>query len=183
MKILFTGRKARPNRALRDFAEEKLAKLERVLDVVIDAHVILSLEKHRCIAEVIVKARTATLTARAEAKSFQEAVISCVDRLLAQAKKHHDRMRERHKRGRVRAPRRRVAPSFDEELRGGDGGEPSTVVRMGRISARPMSVDEALLHARRSRDPFVVFLNAESNQIAVLYKRRDGRFGLFEAEA
>jgi putative sigma-54 modulation protein len=181
MKILFTGRKTRPNRALREFAEEKLAKLERLLDVVIDAHVILSLEKHRCLAEIIVKARTTTLTARAEAKSFQEAIISCVERLLAQAKKHHDRMREHHKR--ARAPRRRAAPSFDEELRGGDGGEPSTVVRMGRISAKPMSVDEALLHARGSRDPFVVFLNAESHQIAVLYKRRDGRFGLFEAEA
>jgi putative sigma-54 modulation protein len=183
MKILFTGRKTRPNRALKTFIEEKLAKLDRVLDVALDAHVTLTLEKHRCLAEVLVKARTATLTARAEARSFQEAVILCIDRLHARAKKHHDRLRERGKRGASRAARWQGVPALGEVPRGGDRRLSARAVRMSRISAKPMSVEEALHQVRGSLDPFVVFLNAESQQIAVLYRRPDGRFHLFEAEA
>ncbi len=183
MKILFTGRKTRPNRALKTFAEDKLAKLERVLDVVLEAHVILTLEKHTCHAEIIVKARTATLTARGQGEAFQDAVLVCVDRLMAQAKKHRDRLRQRRKRGAARDRLGRLAAPSRETPPSGDGGERPRVVRMGRIPAKPMSLDEALLQVRGSRDPFVVFLNAESQQIAVLYKRTDGRFGLVETEA
>ncbi len=54
---------------------------------------------------------------------------------------------------------------------------------MGLVPAKPMSVTEALDQARDSRDPFVIFVNEESQQIAVIYKRSDGRFGLVETEA
>ena len=183
MKVLFTGRKTRIGRALKAFTEEKLTKLERVLDAILDAHVILSLEKHRCLAEIIFKARTVTLTARAEGDTFQDAVMLCVDRLMAQAKKHHDRMRDRRKGGRERTAPRRLAPGRGNRRGSGDGDARAGVVRMGRVPAKPMSVTEALLQARSSRDPFVVFLNEESQQIAVIYKRSDGRFGLVEPEA
>ncbi len=183
MKVLFTGRKTRLGRALKVFTEEKLTKLERVLATILDTHVILTLEKHNCLAEIIVKARTVKLTARAEGETFQDAVMVCVDRLMAQAKKHHDRIRERRKRGRERTPARRTASARGKRRASGEGGERADVVHMGRIPAKPMSVTEALVQARDSRDPFVVSLNEESQQITVIYKRSDGRFGLVETEA
>ena len=182
MKVLFTGRKTRLGRALKAFTEEKLTKLERVLDTILDTHVILTLEKHTCLAEIIVKARTTKLTARAEGKTFQDAVVVCVDRLMAQAKKHHDRLRERRKRGHARPAPRRVASALGSRRASGDSDKRDGLVHMGRVPAKPMSVSEALLQARDSLDPFVVFLNEESQQISVIYKRSDGRFGLVETE-
>ena len=183
MKVLFTGRKTRIGRSLKVFTEEKLAKIDRVLDAILDTHVILTLEKHSCLAEIIFKARTVTLTARGKGHTFQDAVMMCVDRLMARAKKHHDRIRERRKRGRERTVPRRLAPGRGKRRASGAGDERDGVVRMGRVPAKPMSVTEALLQARGSADPFVIFLNEESQQIAVIYKRSDGRFGLVEPEA
>ncbi|MCZ6696030.1 MAG: ribosome-associated translation inhibitor RaiA [Acidobacteria bacterium] len=182
MKVLFTGRKTRIGVALKVFTEEKLAKIERVLDAMLDTHVILTLEKHSCLAEIIFKARTVTLTARGEGHTFQDAVMVCVDRLMAQAKKHHDRKRKRRERGRERGAPRRLAPGRGKRRASGDGDARASVVRMGRVPAKPMSVTEALLQARDLPDPFVVFLNEESQRIAVIYKRSDGRFGLVEPE-
>ena len=183
MKVLFTGRKTRLGRALKAFTEEKLSKLERVTDTILDTHVILTLEKHSCLAEIIVKVRTAKLTARAEGETFQDAVNICVDRLMAQAKKHHDRIRERRKRGRERTAPRRTTSTRRNRRVSPESGDQGGVVHMGRVPAKPMSVTEALVQARDSRDPFVVYLNEESQQISVIYKRSDGRFGLVETEA
>ena len=85
MTILFTGRKAHLTPALKAFAEAKLGKLEKLLGDMLDAHVILKSEKHRQVAEVVVKARSRTLTSKAEAGEFTDAVSACAERLLAQA--------------------------------------------------------------------------------------------------
>ncbi|HXI02505.1 MAG TPA: ribosome-associated translation inhibitor RaiA, partial [Candidatus Saccharimonadales bacterium] len=83
MTILFTGRKADLTPALKAFAEGKLAKLERILDDIQEAHVILELDKHRHRCETVLKARTATLTARADGPDFRVSIARCADRLLA----------------------------------------------------------------------------------------------------
>ena len=64
MRILFTGRKAHLTPALKALAESKLVKLEKYLGVILDSHVILSREKHRHVAEIVVKARARTLAAK-----------------------------------------------------------------------------------------------------------------------
>ncbi|MFQ5876103.1 MAG: ribosome hibernation-promoting factor, HPF/YfiA family [Acidobacteriota bacterium] len=184
MNILFTGRKAFLDRSLKAFAEDKLGKLERVVDEVLEAHVILKVEKHRHQAEILLKTRTNTLAARAEAVTFREAIADCVDRLLAQARKRNARFKQRRRRLPTGASTRRGAAAL--ALHPGPGeparDERPRVIRMGRIPAKPMSLDEALLQVRGSRDPFLVFLNAESQQFAVLFRRSDGRYGLVEAE-
>jgi putative sigma-54 modulation protein len=181
MTILFTGRKAHLTGTLKAFAESKLAKLEKLLGDMLDAHVILKSEKHRQVAEVVVKARSRTLTAKAEAGEFTDAVSACADRLLAQARKHADRMNSRRKgRGDKAAPWRR-----------GDGAEPPEpppadglpgVVRMGRTAVRPMSVREALLRAVDADRAVLVFRDVVSQQVAVLFRRADGQYGLVETE-
>src|SRR5262249_12264757 len=97
MTILFTGRKAHLTPTLKTFAESKLGKLEKLLGDMLDARVILKSERHRQVAEGVVKARNRTLTAKAEAGEFTDAVSACADRLLAQARKHADRMNSRRK--------------------------------------------------------------------------------------
>ena len=74
MTILFTGRKADLKPGLKTLAERKLEKLERLLHENPDAHIILTQEKHRHLAEIIVRARVGTLTAKADGADFQESL-------------------------------------------------------------------------------------------------------------
>ena len=182
MTILFTGRKAHLTPALKAFAESKLGKLEKLLGDMLDAHVILKSEKHRQVAEVLVKARSRTLTAKAEAGEFTDAVSACADRLLAQARKHADRMTSRRKgRGDKGSPWRRPAGATPPPESTPTDGLPG-VVRMGRTAVRAMSVREALLRAVDADRPVLVFRDVVSRQIAVLFRRDDGQFGLVETE-
>ena len=185
MAILFTGRKAHLTPDLKEFTESKLGKLDRVLEDISDVHVILKLEKHRHLAEIVVKSRSATLTAKADATEFHDSIGLCVERLLAQAKRHQGRLTTRRRgRGAWTGPQRAV-PAAEAaegaEIISGDGG--AALVRMGRVALRPMSLEEALQRARDSRHPLVVFRDADSSQVSVIFKRPDGQFGLVETEA
>jgi len=188
MKIVFTGRKADLSDSLKTFTEKKLSKIERILGPNPQAHVVLTLEKHRHRSEIVVNARTATLTARADAADFRDSVAQCVERLLAQAKKYRGRLRQRSRREGARHPKRGAAVVAAGILAGAErsvGSSPdgNDIVRMGRVPVKPMTVEEAMLLARDARDAFFVFRDAESLQISVIFRRADGRFGIVEAEA
>lgn len=175
MTIVYTGRKAALTPALKSAAEAKLEKLEKVLGDILDARVILTREKHRQVAEIIVKAKNRTLTAKVEAPEFAEAIAAAGDRLLAQARRQADRRTDRRRgRGPWKAPRRAVAP------------EPATalpeVVRLGPFRVRPMSVREALLRAQDQEPEVLVFRDRASDQVAFLFRRPDGLYGLVETE-
>src|SRR5262245_48939791 len=181
MTILFTGRKADMDDGLRELAERRLSKLERLLRENPDAHVILTREKHRHRVEIVVHARVGTLTAKADGPGFEESLGLAIDRLLAQGRKHHEKVARGRKRQAMRASPRRGAGLF------GSAPPPSTadgpiVVPMGRLQVKPMSVDEAVLQLQGNSDPFLVFRDADSQQVAVLFRRRDGRYALVEPE-
>ena len=182
MTILFTGRKAHLTPGLKQFAETKLSKLERVLDDILDVHVILQREKHRHVAEIVARSRFATLTAKAVGAEFRDSLGVCVDRLIAQAKKHSGRLQTRRRgRGAWTSPRRGTEAAAPEPESAQEAAV--AVVRMGRVAIKPMSVDEAALEVQEDRRPVVVFRNAESKEVAVIFRRADGQFGLLEMEA
>ncbi|HUD72530.1 MAG TPA: ribosome-associated translation inhibitor RaiA [Dongiaceae bacterium] len=178
MTIVYTGRKAGLTAALKSAAEAKLEKLEKVLGDILDARVILTREKRRQVAEIIVKAKNRTLTAKAEAPEFIEAIGVAGDRLLAQARRHSDRRTDRRRgRGPWKAPRRTPGAAVVEEV-----AAPPEVVRLGSFRVRAMSVKEALLRARDEEPEVLVFRDLASSQVAFLYRRPDGQYGLVETE-
>jgi putative sigma-54 modulation protein len=182
MTILFTGRKADLTPGLKTLAERKLAKLERVLHEDPDAHVVLTREKHRHLVEIVVHARIGTLTAKADGAEFEESLGLAIERLLAQGRKHHEKVAKGRKRLARRESRRRGA---GREMAGAEAGLPSDgpiVVPMGRVPVKPMSVEEAILFLQEAPDPFLVFRDADSQQVSVIFRRGDGRFGLIEPE-
>ena len=184
MMILYTGRRADLTDALKTLTEKKLAKLERFLNGSEDAHVILKLEKHRHLAEIVIRGHNTPLTARAEASDFRDSIGLCADRLLAQAKRQRERLSKERKRSGLRGTPRQPEMALPGGLPGAPAeGDHPAIVRMGAIPAKPMSIDEAARQADRSPEPFLIFRNAESQQIAVLFRRADGRFGLVEEEA
>lgn len=179
MPILFTGRKADLTPALKRFAESKLNKLDRFLGTEPDVHVILTVERHRRLAEIVARTPAATLTARADSPDFRESIDRCLDRIVAQAKRNHDKQTRRR---RGRRETLRLPPGILPAV-ATDQDERPAVVRMGRVPVKPMSVDEAVFEIQDSRDGFLVFRNADSQRISVLFRREDGRFGLIEPEA
>lgn len=183
MTILYTGRKAHLTPALKDLAAGKLAKLEKVLGDILDARVILKREKHRQMAEMVVKAGSRTLTATAEAGEFGEAVGICADRILAQARRQADRRVSRRKgRGPWNGRRRRLPEVIETDDRAME--EPvSEPEWLGRVPVPALSMREALRRARGQAGPVLVFRDAASRQVAVLLRREDGRLALLETEA
>jgi ribosome hibernation promoting factor len=175
MKIEFTGRQTEVAAAVRTLAERKLGKLARVLPGITRAHVTLTADKHRLIAEVIVHSKKVELSAVGRSNDAELSVADAIDKLLRQAQRYVGKRRE-GKRGespRVVVPRR--------EPRGGDG-EPR-IVRTRRTPVKPMTLDEAALEVGERPEGFVVFRDAATERVSVLYRRKDGNLGLIEPEA
>jgi putative sigma-54 modulation protein len=95
-----TGRHIDITPALREFTSEKLAKLERLLDGPIEAHVVLGVEKHRHLAEVQIKSKTGQFTCHQETDDLYASIREVCDKLERQALKHKEKIQShKHRRG------------------------------------------------------------------------------------
>ncbi len=180
MRIEFTGRRSEVGPELRALAERKLKKLDKVLRGISDVHVILESDKHRQKAEVSVRSPRLTLTAAEVSNDAGVSLATVIDKLTRQAR--------RQKGKRIEGKRR--APAHATALFGGllePGREPAAkatprIIRARRFVARPMMLDEAVMEVRGTDDGIVVFRNASTERINVLFKRRAGNLGLIDAE-
>jgi len=179
MKIHFTGRQIEVSPALRKAAQERLDKLEKFLDDPTEAHVILAVEKRRHRVEVVVHGRHLTLTAAGETSDMYSTLSLVAERLERQARKHREKLKVETKRRGARNSPRRVSPATAAT----PAADVPRVVRVNSASLKPMSVDEALLQVTGTKREFLVFRNAASHRVSVLYRRKDGNFGLIEPEA
>ena len=176
MQINVTFRHVDPTPALRSHAEEKLERMvKKYLRRPVDAHVILSVSKERHAAEITLQADHVTMFAKEETTDLYAAIDLAVGKLEHQAQKLREKRKE-HK-----------GPSGGTRALGtGDGAagveiEPSRPrVIARRVSAKPMALDEAIATLGRTGDEFLVFTNASNQKVAVLYRRKDGNYGLIE---
>jgi putative sigma-54 modulation protein len=180
MQILVTFRHVDPTPALKSYAEEKLERVKKYLRRPVDAHVILSVSKERHVAEITLQADHVTMFAQETTHDLYSAIDLAIDKLEHQAQKLHEK--RRHHKGATNARGVRTAEVTTSVLaadRRGPGGAPE-VIRTQRVPAKPMSVEEAVEQLAASSDEFLVFTNASNERVAVLYRRKDGNFGLIE---
>ena len=175
MKIHFTGRQIEVSPALRKVAVERLTKLDKFLDHLMEAHVILAVEKRRHRAEVVVHGRHVTLSATGETADMYSTLSLVADRLESQAKKHRDKIKVKKKRDGARSSSRRVT-------RAQPIADAPRVVSVDSSPLKPMSLEEAILQLGSTEMEFLVFCQASSRRVSVLYRRKDGNFGLIEPE-
>lgn len=190
MKFDITGRNIEISPAIRDFTRDKLSKLEKWIDDVIEAHVILFVEKHRHTAEIVLKGRHRTFTGTDETGDMYASIGNVVDKLEKQARREKDKATGRRKharktglqatvRSRSAAPPARVAGSDGSaDLAGGN----PRIIRSNEITMKPMTVEDAALQFRDSGREFLVFRDARSQRISVMYRRKDGNLGLIEPD-
>lgn len=172
MQVMVTFRHVEPTDGLRAYAEEKVRRVHKYLQHPIDAHVVLVVEKQRHIAEVQVTASHLNIIATEETGDLYSAIDLAMDKVERQVKKHV----EKHKDHKGPGPAAGVAHSPAEERNDG-------AIRMQRVAVKPMSVDEAMLQLKMAKNDFLLFRNAANETLSVLYRRKDGNYGLLEPEA
>jgi ribosome hibernation promoting factor len=177
LKIEFTGRQTEVPPEIRRLAERKIQKLSRLVPGLTRAHVTVIADKHRQIAEVSIRSKHLDLTAQDESSDIGAALSTVMAKLTRQVQRHLGRLRERKREGRERS---RVARGA-ERPRGGDSAP--AVVRSRRASLKPMTLEEAALEVGSREEGVVVFRDAATERMSVLFRRRDGRLGLIEPEA
>lgn len=178
MAVECTGRNVEVTSALRELAEERAQRLERHLGGPATVRVVLSHEKHRFGAEIIATHRRRRWKAQEETADPRAAMALAFEKIDAQAKRDSEKRRDR----KHRAP----APAWRVEVLSGTtlgrstpaGSDGSRIVRTDKLPIKPMSVEEAAMRIETSRQEFLVFRDSSNEKICVLYKRRDGDFGL-----
>jgi ribosome hibernation promoting factor len=180
MRVEYTGRHTQVPGEVRRLGDRKLRKLARVLPGITDVRVILTADKHRQVVEVTVHSRGLDLAATEESDDFGVSLSTAMEKLTRQATRHRDKLRVR--KGGARAPvatPRPAAASTDGATRPAG----PRVIRNRRFAVKPMTLEEAALEVGGSPDGVVVFRDAATERVSVLYRRKDGNLGLIEPEA
>jgi len=178
MDIHISGRGVDLSPGLRRRVETKVAKVARFLPKITEARVVLERERYRHLAEVTLQAKGTTLHAEGAAADFHAAVDLAVENLARQARRRKDRIRARKPRPSRRGLAARPGRAPDEA-----GAEPGTApvgspegaeIVIRRLTAKPMSVDEALEEMRSRQDGLLVFTNVRTRVVNVLRRWPDG---------
>ncbi|HOJ67307.1 MAG TPA: ribosome-associated translation inhibitor RaiA [Candidatus Hydrogenedentes bacterium] len=187
MNVTITGRHMELTDALKSYIETGLKKIRTHFDKVIDVEVVLSVEKHRHIAEINLHANGVRIHSREESSDMYASVDAVLDKLTRQVRKYKDRI-NRHQPLTGRELRMyQHAVIVPEPVNGDQHAEgPSEpqhkVVQREKLPMKPMTLEEAILQFELVEEPFLVFTNAETSQVNVLYARGDGSYGLIEPE-
>jgi putative sigma-54 modulation protein len=179
MRTIVKGKNVEVPDRVRDYAERKLRRLERVLDDRTDVIVEFSNELHRSAAdahtaEVTLVIDGTTLRSHAVGISYQAALDVVVDKVERQAVDHKSKPRLRHRPEQEKRILRSIADGTAEP------GHERQIVKTKRFAIEPMFEEDALSAMEALGHQFFVFVNAETEQIAILYARHDGDFGLIE---
>ena len=177
MKFEYTGRHIDVTPAIRSHVEEHFGKLEHIFNGNdnIRVHVILAVEKSRQTGEIVVHWRDHTLTAADTNVDMYMALSRAVGKIEKQALKLKKKTIDRKHTARKTSA---VAPSPDGQIEATP--PPVRIITARRYAVKPMTAEEAALDLSARVDHFVVFRDADTNRVGVLYKRQDGNFGLIE---
>lgn len=176
MELTVTFRHLEPNETLRNYAQEKVSRIEKYISNITEVYVILSLEKRRHIVEVIVNVNRAKITAKeVNEDNMYTAIDLVMDKIERQARKYKDKITS-HK-DQHRKARHNVFSSENFEAT-----KQPNIVRTESLLIKQMNIDEAILQIESINDDCLVFRNSETEKVNVIYRRRDGDFGLIEPE-
>lgn len=177
MEITVKGRHMDVKPAIRDYAEEKIGRVAKILNhMLMSAEVELYTERNRSVekaqvAEVTVYTKGHVIRARETAHDWYAAIDLVSEKLESQVRKFKSKLVDRHTKG--------VPMSAAAELPDQPGEPEPAVVKTKRLASKPMSTDEAILQMELLGHDFFVFRSDENDAATnVLYRRNDGDYGL-----
>ncbi|BBO73850.1 ribosomal subunit interface protein [Desulfosarcina widdelii] len=157
--------------ALRSYVSEKLNRLDKYFSGPTEANVVLSIEKFRHSAEINITGDRLAINGKEETEEMYAAIDMVLDKLEVQIKKN--KQKSRKFRSKAKAGSMAPETAIDEET------EPPRV-RVQHIDYKPMDVDEAIMQMDLINNSFLVFTNARTETVNVLYRQKDGNYGLIQ---
>jgi putative sigma-54 modulation protein len=181
VRTIVRGKNIDVPESVREYAERKMRRLERLADDSADAVVELSHDQHHAadsqVADLTLTVDGQTLRSHASGPTYQASLDIVIDRLERQAVDAREKPR-----GKVRPDEARARRPAGSSTESSDEPEPpaSRIVKTKRFAIEPMFEEDALARMEELGHHFFIFVNAESEKVCVLYKRCAGDYGLIE---
>ena len=179
MEIKIRGEKIKITEAMSDYVNEKIGKLDKYLENSDDVHAnaIVKVNGHLVKVEITIPLKSFILRSEETQEDFYAAVDKTIDKLERQVRKNKTRLMSANK---------HVKPSYDFnfdriELEN-EEKETKKVLKRKTIEVKPMNEEEAILQMELLGHEFYMFKDSETDKPAVVYKRKDGNYGIIESE-
>lgn len=174
MNINYTARQTQVTPAIERQCERRIRSLEKILGYPVEANIVLSVEKYRHKVEIVIRTKGATLNAEEESSDMVSSLGVAFDNIEKRVKKEKSKLRER-KRRKGREAAVPAPPAEPEEIE-------KRLVRSRSFSLKPMTLDEAIVMLDAGKEEAFAFRKFDSEKWAVIYRRKDGNYGLIDPE-
>lgn len=174
MRITITGKNMEITDSLRNAVEERLSKLDRFFAKDTEVHVTLSVEKERKKIEVTIPVKGNIIRSEQESNDMYVSIDLVEEVIERQLKKYKNKIIDR----------KQNASSFKQEFIEKEyEDEDVNIIRTKQFEVKPMYPEDACVQMELLGHDFFAFLNAETDLISVVYKRKNGSYGMLEPEA
>jgi putative sigma-54 modulation protein len=160
-----------PSDALKTYVGEKLDRMDKYFNGAAEANVVLSIEKFRHSAEIHITGDRLTINGKEETEEMYSAIDMVLDKLEVQIKKSKQKLREHRPKGKS------GSTASDQAI---DTETDPPRVKVHHIEYKPMDVEEAVMQMDLIKDNFLVFTNAITDTVNVLFRQKDGNYGLIQ---
>jgi putative sigma-54 modulation protein len=179
MKFIISGKNIEVTEALKERVTKKIGKLEKFFNPNTEVHATLSVQKTRQIIEVTIASNGIVLRAEESNEDMYASIDKVADILERQIRRNKTRLEKKLREGAFRQESIQMDTSVDENV---DEEHEFKVVRSKKFAIKPMTLEEAILQMNLLGHAFYMFSNAETKEVNVVYKRKNGDYGLIEPE-
>ena len=178
MELKIRGDKIKVTKAMKEYIEEKIGKLDKYLENSknVVAHIIVKVKGHEQTIEITIPLKSFILRSEETQEDFYAAVDKTIDKLERQVRKNKTRLMARHEKANYDFNFDSIVVNKKEEK------EAKKVVKRKSIEVKPMSEEEAIIQMELLGHQFFIYKDSETMEMAVLYKRKDGNYGILESE-
>ncbi len=176
MKINVVAKNIQVTPALKEMVEKKISKLDKYFDPNVEAKATLSVQKSSQIIEVTIPFNGVVLRVEESTDDMYKSIDLAEEKLQRQIRKQKTKLAKKNSGGSLRYPDFYPVDSDDEIV------DDAKVVKTKSFDVKPMSQEEAILQMELVGHSFFVFKDSDTNQVNVVYKRKDGNYGLIEPD-
>ena len=181
MQTTVTFKKIDPSDSLKAYIQKKLNRFDKMLDSPAEAHIVLSVEKIRHIAEITLVCDRLKIHVKEESESLYASVDTIVDKLKIQIKKNKEKTKK-HMSGKKKSIKNNASYADDSsypDTNLENAGNTDNII-IEKIDTKPMDIDDAAIILNSGKNNFFVFSNARTERLNVIYKRTDGKMGVIQ---
>lgn len=179
INIAISGKNIQVTKSLKTYINKEIEGLEKYFEKIISAHIVLNVEKEREIVEVNLQTAGSTIHVSESTDDLYKSIDACIDHLERKLKQFKQKMIDRKR----QFDKTQFSFENKQEVREGvETDEGHHIVLVDRYVKKPMNVEEAAMQLEITNNDFLVFFNDAADKINVIYRRKDGDFGLINPE-